>query len=35
MAEEVRDAPRAVPRSMVFSVLINGCVALGFTIGLM
>ncbi|KAF7181878.1 hypothetical protein CNMCM7691_001175 [Aspergillus felis] len=35
MAEEVRDAPRAVPRSMVYSVLINGCVALGFTIGLM
>ncbi|EAW07593.1 putative amino acid permease [Aspergillus clavatus NRRL 1] len=35
MAEEIKDAPRAVPRSMVYSVLINGCVALGFTIGLL
>ncbi|KAB8230417.1 putative amino acid permease [Aspergillus alliaceus] len=35
MAEEVKDARRTVPRSMVYSVLINGVVALGFTIGLM
>ncbi|THC94031.1 hypothetical protein EYZ11_006503 [Aspergillus tanneri] len=35
MAEEVKDAPRIIPRSMVYSVLINGFVALGFTIGLM
>ncbi|KAL2867846.1 putative amino acid permease [Aspergillus lucknowensis] len=35
MAEEVKDARRVVPRSMVFSVMINGIVALGFTIGLM
>ncbi|KJK60991.1 amino acid permease GABA permease [Aspergillus parasiticus SU-1] len=35
MAEEVKDARRTVPRSMVYSVLINGIVALGFTIGLL
>ncbi|KAE8352422.1 amino acid/polyamine transporter I [Aspergillus coremiiformis] len=35
MSEEVQDAHRVVPRSMVYSVLINGIVALGFTIGLL
>lgn len=35
MAEEVKDARRTIPRSMVYSVLINGTVALGFTIGLL
>ncbi|KAF7595104.1 hypothetical protein BBP40_007308 [Aspergillus hancockii] len=35
MAKEIKDAPRVVPRSMVYSVLINGIVSLGFTIGLL
>ncbi|GAB1210773.1 hypothetical protein APSETT445_009571 [Aspergillus pseudonomiae] len=35
MAEEIKDARRTVPRSMVYSVLVNGIVALGFTIGLL
>ncbi|KKA22519.1 Amino acid permease, partial [Rasamsonia emersonii CBS 393.64] len=34
MSEEVNDAPKAVPRSMVYGVVINGLVALGFAIGL-
>lgn len=35
MSDEVKDAPRYVPRSMIYTVLINGVFAFGFVVALL